>query len=301
MKSKDLISIIMNCYNGETFLGEAVQSVLKQKYKKWELIFWDNNSTDNSAKIFKNFNDKRLKYFFTKKKVSLYESRNAAIKKAKGKYIAFLDVDDKWLPNKLTLQIKKFKDPKVGLVYGKYLKINEYKFSRREQLITSENLPEGHVTKDLLKFYSVGLLTIMLRKKFLNKTKIFKTKYNYLGDLDFVLRFSLKHKFAAVQEIVGIYRQHENQMQKKYYKIKSDQFRRWYKELIISKIFGEKKNLIVFEEWERFYSCLTLVKTKRNFSILLKIFKYPNNLNKIKLFIIFFMPEFISKTIVGET
>ena len=61
----------MNCYNGEKFLREAVQSVLNQKYKKWELIFWNNNSTDNSKKIFKSFKDKRLKYYFKKKKVSL--------------------------------------------------------------------------------------------------------------------------------------------------------------------------------------------------------------------------------------
>ena len=71
MKSKKLVSVIMNCYNGEKFLREAVQSVLNQKYKKWELIFWNNNSTDNSKKIFKSFKDKRLKYYFKKKKVSL--------------------------------------------------------------------------------------------------------------------------------------------------------------------------------------------------------------------------------------
>ena len=82
MPSKGLISIIMNCHNGETYLKEAIQSVLNQSYKNWELIFWDNNSTDKSAQIFQSFQDKRLKYFFTKK-VSLYVSRNAAIKKQK--------------------------------------------------------------------------------------------------------------------------------------------------------------------------------------------------------------------------
>ena len=65
---------------------------------------------------------KDLNIILEKKKVSLYESRNAAIKKTKGKYIAFLDADDLWLPDKLSLQIKQFKDPKVGLVYGKYIK-----------------------------------------------------------------------------------------------------------------------------------------------------------------------------------
>ena len=69
MPSKGLISIIMNCHNGETYLKEAIQSVLNQSYKNWELIFWDNNSTDKSAQIFQSFQDKRLKYFFTKKKL----------------------------------------------------------------------------------------------------------------------------------------------------------------------------------------------------------------------------------------
>ena len=300
MHKKGLVSVIMNCHNGEIFLKEAIQSVLNQKYKKWELIFWDNNSTDNSASIFKSFKDKRLKYFFRKKKVSLYESRNSAIKKTKGEFIAFLDVDDVWLQNKLLLQIKKFKDPKVGLVYGKFLKINDYSFLKRKQLISKKNLPEGYITNHLLNFYGVGLLTIVLKKKFLNKNKVFQTQYNYLGDLDFVLRFSLKYKFAAVQKIIGIYRQHENQMQRKYYKKKSDQFCRWYKEIVSKKIFG-KRNLGFVEEWERFFKNLALIKKERNVSAFLKILSYPNNLNKIKLFIVFFTPGFISKRIIGET
>ena len=300
MNNKGLVSVIMNCHNGATFLKEAIQSILNQKYKRWELIFWDNNSTDNTAKIFKNFKDKRLKYFFRKKKVSLYESRNSAIKKAKGEFIAFLDADDLWLPNKLLLQIKKFKDPKVGLVYGKFLKVNDYSFLKRKQLITKKDLPEGYITNNLFRFYGVGLLTIVLRKKFLNKKQNFKTQYNYLGDLDFVLRFSLKHKFAAVQKIIGIYRQHENQMQRKHYKTKSDQFSKWYREILSKKIFGNR-DLGIIKEWERFFRNLTLVKKERSVSVFLKILSYPNNFNKIKLFIVFFTPGFISKRIIGET
>ena len=221
MVKKPEISIVMNCHNGEKFLVEAIKSVLNQTYKKWELIFWNNSSKDNSEKIFKSFKDKRLRYFYTPKKVSLYVSRNAAVKKARGNFIAFLDVDDIWLPDKLKLQLKKFKDTKVGLVYGKFIKYNKNSLFRKKQFITKKDLPEGYITRELLENYPVGLLTIMIRKKFLNKKKdIFKVKYNYLGDLDFVLRFSLKHKFAAVQKCVGIYRQHDNQMQKKNYKKK---------------------------------------------------------------------------------
>ena len=302
MVKKPEISIIMNCHNGEKFLAEAINSVLNQTYKNWELIFWNNSSSDQSEKIFKSFKDKRLRYFYTSKKVSLYVSRNAAIKKTKGNFVAFLDVDDTWLPNKLKLQLEKFKDKKVGLVYGKFLKYNKDSLFRKKQFITKQNLPEGYITKNLLKNYPVGLLTIMIRKKFIQKEKeIFKVKYNYLGDLDFVLRFSLKYKFAAVQECIGVYRQHNSQMQKKNFKTKSIQFSKWYNEITSKEIFGPIKDLKLLTEWERFHSSLTLVKEKRNWKTLFKILRYPNNLNKLKLLIIFFFPDFVSRRIVGET
>ena len=58
-----LVSIIMNCYNGEKYLKQSIETILSQTYQNWELIFWDNLSTDNSKIILKNFNDKRIKYF----------------------------------------------------------------------------------------------------------------------------------------------------------------------------------------------------------------------------------------------
>ena len=65
---KKLISIVINCFNGEKFLSQTLQSVISQKYKKFEVIFIDNCSTDKSAKIFQSIKDKRFKYFKTKKK-----------------------------------------------------------------------------------------------------------------------------------------------------------------------------------------------------------------------------------------
>ena len=91
------------------------------------------------------------------------------VKKAKGEFIAFLDVDDIWFSNKLKLQLSKFKDKKVGLVYGKFFKINNENFLKKKQLITKENLPTGYITRELLQNYPVGLLTIMLRRSFLKK------------------------------------------------------------------------------------------------------------------------------------
>ena len=72
-----LVSIIMNCYNGETYLYvKVLKSVLSQTYENWELIFWDNRSVDKSAEIFKSYKDKRFKYYYAPQHTFLYEARN---------------------------------------------------------------------------------------------------------------------------------------------------------------------------------------------------------------------------------
>ena len=95
-----LVSIIMNCYNGEKFLKEAIDSIYAQTYSNWEIIFWDNASTDDSACIAKSYDD-RLKYHLAQETTPLGEARDLALKKINGKYISFLDCDDIWLPKKL--------------------------------------------------------------------------------------------------------------------------------------------------------------------------------------------------------
>ena len=120
-----LVSIIMNCFNGETYLKESIESVLSQTYKNWELIFWDNKSKDKSADIFKSYNEKKLKYYYAHEHTNLYKARNEAIKKSNGDFIAFLDSDDFWEQDKLELQVELFKDLDVAVVYGNCFIINE--------------------------------------------------------------------------------------------------------------------------------------------------------------------------------
>ena len=99
-----LVSVIINCHNSEKYLEETLKSVVTQTYKKWELIFYDNKSTDNSFKIFKSFKEKRFRYFKSKRFKKLGEARKDALLKARGDYIAFLDADDIWKKNKLNIQ-----------------------------------------------------------------------------------------------------------------------------------------------------------------------------------------------------
>ena len=101
---KPLVSIIMNCYNSDHFLREAIESVYDQTYSNWEIIFWDNASTDSSSIIARSYNDGKLKYYNADVNTTLGIARNAAIERSNGEIIAFLDVDDYW--KKISLNCK---------------------------------------------------------------------------------------------------------------------------------------------------------------------------------------------------
>ena len=119
------VSIIMNCYNGEAFISDAIKSVINQKYNNWELIIWDNLSFDKSEQIIKSFKDDRIKYFKTKKFTNLSEARNLAILKSKGEILTFLDVDDYWFENKLLIQVNYFIQNNYQLIYSNFIVKNE--------------------------------------------------------------------------------------------------------------------------------------------------------------------------------
>ena len=162
-----LISIIINCFNGEKYLQKALKSIQNQTYKNWEVIFWDNLSTDKSKNIFFSYSDKRFKYYLAKKHTNLYSARNLAVKKAKGKYLAFLDVDDWWDKNKLALQMPYFDDKKVALVYGNCWIVDQ----RKKQFIyiVKKKLQVDLFQKELLRTTQYVWDLSLLRKAYLKE------------------------------------------------------------------------------------------------------------------------------------
>ena len=148
MQKKPLVSIIMNCLNGSKYLNEAIKSVLDQTYRNWEIIFFDNNSTDQSHLILQKYSEKRIKYFKSKITHTLYKARNLAIKKSKGDLIAFLDVDDWWTKDKLKKQVNFFlnnrqvasiKEAKIKVqasIQGDELRVNGAKRDILQECIT---------------------------------------------------------------------------------------------------------------------------------------------------------------------
>ena len=100
-----MVSIITNCYNGEAFLDETIQSVLSQTYADWEYLLFDNCSTDKSAEIFKSYKDPRFKYYHNDHTVPLGHGRYEAVKLVHGDYVCFIDSDDLRLPENLEKQV----------------------------------------------------------------------------------------------------------------------------------------------------------------------------------------------------
>ena len=202
-----LISILMNCYNGEAYLREALESVLAQTYQNWELIFWDNQSTDGSAEILKSYEEPRFRYFYAPRHTMLYEARNYALEQAQGEFISFLDVDDWWKPEKLEKQVPLFDDSEVGIVSGNFCFVNERKNTKRDWINWS--VPTGRVLNDLLSHCFVGLLTLMVRRSAIGQLDHpMDPRYHIIGDFDLVIRLAVNWKLDFISETVAFYRWH---------------------------------------------------------------------------------------------
>jgi glycosyltransferase involved in cell wall biosynthesis len=158
---KPKISVIVPTYNRSELLPRAINSILNQTFKDFELIIVDDGSTDNTKKIIEKYseNDSRIKYIYQENSGGPPRPKNTGIKIAKGNYIAFLDSDDEWLPSKLEEQIKKYiendKNHNIGLVGCGAIIIN--KATKEKEYFT----PPRFLLKKLQKYYKKQLLIVV--------------------------------------------------------------------------------------------------------------------------------------------
>jgi len=113
-----LVSVVMNCRNGERFVRETIDTVMQQTMGDWELVFWDNRSTDATAGIVKSYGDPRIRYFLSDSDDTLGQARNRALAEATGKWIAFLDSDDLWNADFLERQLNLLEETGASLIYS---------------------------------------------------------------------------------------------------------------------------------------------------------------------------------------
>jgi len=206
-----LVSVIMNCRNGGKFLAEAIDSIYRQNYFNWEIIFWDNLSTDNSAEIAKSY-DRRLRYFRGESIQPLGRARNMAIAQAKGELIAFLDADDLWMPDKLQKQVLLFRNDLVGLVFSDAINLFSTTNTYYTQFSTLSILPpRGRIFDYLLEKYGVSMPTVVLRREAMESAGgLFDDAFQYSEEYDLFLRISYNWECDYVAEPLAVYRIHQS-------------------------------------------------------------------------------------------
>lgn len=175
-----LVSVIMPCYNAECLISHSIDSVISQTYSNWELLVIDDCSKDNSATVVKSYvnKDSRIKYLKTDfPSGSPAEPRNIGIKVAQGRFIAFLDSDDLWLPTKLDNQVKTFittDESDVAVVFSDYEKFSNGEENYENRIV---NAPRLVTYKKLLKGNCIGNLTGLLDTEKVGK--IFQKKIGH--------------------------------------------------------------------------------------------------------------------------
>ena len=260
--NKPLVSIIVNCFNGEKYLNECLKSILKQSYLNYEVIFWDNQSTDKSKLIFLDIKDNRFKYFSDNKHVTLYSARNKALKVTYGKYITFLDVDDMWYPNKLEKQVGVMeKNSAIGFCYSGFKFLSEDS-KNLKSAYNNRYLKSGYIFSDLIKNYQVCIATLMVNKSIVNKNRIkFDERFTIMGDLDFVLRLSRISIGIPIKFDLAIYRSHRENLSKNT-SLTVKERTIWANEMLSKSIFI-KKELIPFMEETKYLDFMTLLKMNK--------------------------------------
>ena len=300
MSKKPLVSIIMNCFNGEKYLIESLKSIQNQNYKNWELIFWDNKSTDRSKIFFKKFKDKRFKYYYAKKFTNLYTARNLAIKKAKGKILTFLDADDLWMPNKLSKQVNYFnKNKKAQILYSNYFNLKKYFGMNFKNLQFKKSLPSGFITRELLNSYCVAWLTVALRKTLIKK-KLFNEELDMVSDFDFIINESFKKRIFCIQEPLAISRKHSGQLQRKNFYLQAEHYLKWYKITKLKIKFKKLKHLHNFLNRIIFFEKILVFKKENKFlKNIFEVFLSGKVKLAFKLLVFVIFPNFFIKFIAS--
>lgn len=172
-----LVSVVLPVYNGERYLSAALKSIFAQDYPNFEVIVVDDGSSDASAAIAKSFSGVRYIY---QRNQGVACARNAGILASKGEFIAFIDQDDLWTPNKLSVQMQYFLDDQEI----------EYVLSNKRSFLEEGRSKPGWVKDFLLKDKTIGFLpgTLVARKSLFEKIGLFSPAYETASDTDWFFR-----------------------------------------------------------------------------------------------------------------
>ncbi|MGN8646375.1 glycosyltransferase family 2 protein [Gracilibacillus sp. HCP3S3_G5_1] len=209
IKDHNLVSVITPTYNSETYIRETIESVQKQTYPNWEMVIVDDGSTDQTTSIIEAYQkeDDRIRLICLEKNQGAAVARNTAIEHAQGRYIAFLDSDDQWLPEKLERQLAFMKEHDYAFTYTGYHRVQtdgDGKIKKKEV-----HMPAEATYKQLLKSCVIGCLTVMLDREQITDIRMssIRSRQDYALWLNLTRR---GYTAYALQEALALYRVRSN-------------------------------------------------------------------------------------------
>lgn len=202
--NNDLVSIIMPSYNTGGYIKNSIESVLAQTYENWELIIVDDCSTDDTDSIVGQLSDKRIRYLKNKKNSGAAISRNYALREAKGRWIAFLDSDDLWLPEKLEKQIAFMENNGYSFSYTDY-KIRWNGKNEDPRVYTG---PDVVNRKRMYRYCYFSTITVMYDRNVVGLIQIADIKKN--NDYAMWLQIIEKTNCYRFPECLSVYCKHDN-------------------------------------------------------------------------------------------
>lgn len=209
--NKPLVSVIMSAYNAEKFIEKSIKSVLDQTYSNIEFIICDDGSTDKTGEVIKRY--PAIRYIYQTNK-GQGAGRNNAASHAKGEYLAFIDADDCWVPDKLSVQIALFdRNPAVGAVYSDMEIVDSNGVTLGFN--AKGKMKRGHVFNDLIAGnYMCGLSSLVVRTEILREVGGF-SDHRYCQDFVFLLKVANKYEVDFSERTLVYYLSHEESITRK--------------------------------------------------------------------------------------
>lgn len=204
----DLISIVLPVYNGEKYLHESIQSVMRQTYTNWELIVMDDRSVDNTCKIVNEYRkwDQRIRYYLNEENLKLPRNLNRGFSLAKGDYLTWTSDDNRYKEKALETMLSRIKENQdADLVYASYEIIDD------KGNLLGDILADGKAKEHILGSNVIGACFLYTRKAY-EMTGAYDKDLLYVEDFDYWQRMVAKVKSVAISECLYEYRWHENSM-----------------------------------------------------------------------------------------
>jgi glycosyltransferase involved in cell wall biosynthesis len=202
------VSVIMPNFNKEEYIAQAIESVLSQEFEDWELIIVDDNSTDNSRNVIDKFQDGRISKIYLAQRVGVSKARNIGIRKAKGELVAFLDSDDIYTPDKLSLQVARYRDfgDQQAIIYSDWFSIRNGKVETQSHFPRGAPQAEGMILDYLLASRSIVNSALLIPKRDFETVGYYDEHLKVAEDLEMLYRLALKFPFAIVKKPIYGYR-----------------------------------------------------------------------------------------------